>query len=87
MCYEGPCTEEFKERMARLALESVWDTRKRHFSSQRFHDILKELGDLYDKKTYEEPPPYRGPHTSRCGGGCTGFYYANPCVPCGCNCH
>lgn len=60
---------------------------KPHPSSQRFHNILKELGNLYNNKTYEGPPPYVGAHNSRCGGGCLGFYYADPRLPCGCKCH
>ncbi len=61
---------------------------KPHPSSQRFHDILKELGELYDQKQEEEKPPsYVGAHNSRCGGDCKGSYYADPRQPCGCKCH
>ena len=63
---------------------------KRHLSRRRLRDILSELAAiawvLYEEEE-ESPPPYVGAHNSRCGGGCRGLYYADPRVPCGCNCH
>lgn len=38
--HSGPCTDQ----------DDLVPKKKRHPSSQRFHDTLKELGDLHDKK-------------------------------------